>query len=115
MAATTPFAVVTASVSGLGAAIIPGPLGGPSGTATIVAGQKHFPVLYVANIGPGAAFVRLTVETTTASATQNDVCVPVNAVQLFANPAPLGTVQIAVIATVTTAAQLFVTPGQGGM
>jgi hypothetical protein len=113
MPADQPFAVIQASASGLSLAITPGPLAGPSGTATLT--SKYAPNLYVANIGPGAAYVRLTVETSTAAATQNDVCIPANVVRLFSNPAPLGTVQVAVIATVTTAAQVFVTPGVDGV
>jgi len=115
MAAFMPFAVATASVSGLGAAIVPGPLAGPSGNATIVAGNKNFPTLYIVNTSPGPVWFRLTTETSTAAATQSDLCLPPNAGRMFANPAPLGTVQIAVIATITTTTVVYVSPGQGGI
>lgn len=123
MAATAPFQVVSATVSGLGLNFQV-----TTTTAHQEITNKNAPVLYVAYTVPnvpggnsqGMAYIRIGVEASGAVATINDVGLPPNTVHLFANPAPVGTVTIGVICSVSStiaggAGTINVTPGQGGI
>lgn len=109
-----PFAIITASVSGLTVAVTPGPVG-TSGTGTLDSTNRFTPNILVVNGGPGLVWFRMTSETTPA-ATLNDVALPAGSIRLFANPSPLGKTGIAVIATLTSSlANVYFIPGEDGV
>lgn len=109
MAATAPFAIVTASV-GKTIAVT------GSATSTLDSSVFYAPTILVTNPNTATVWIRLVSSTQTAVATAADVAVPPNTVLLFANPSPAGTTGIGVFATLTTAAgSVYFSPGHGGI
>lgn len=115
MAAHTPFQPITASISGRSIAITAVSTSGNFGTLTLAG--VYAPSLLVTNTGSTTLFVRLSTEAVPL-ASSTDVPISPNSQRIFANPAPLGTLGIAVAGSIfgtSTGAPVIVTPGQGGI
>ncbi len=111
MAATMPFQPLTGATTGKTVSVI------VNGTAIgALVSTAIAPSILVGNPTANQVFVRMTNETTPV-ATAADAPVAANSVQLFANPFPLGTTNIAVIAVsvTTSVGSVYFCPGQGGM
>jgi hypothetical protein len=107
MAAFTPFAVITASVTGKTIAIT------SSGNGILDSTGGFAPCILVANPNGVMAFVRMTLEAVPV-ATLNDAPVAAGTVRLFANPNPIGKTGISVTNLSVTTASCFFCPGEGG-
>lgn len=125
MAATTPFQVVTASVSGLGLNFQPTTTSQASSLNSTNHYSPSLEIAYVANQGAataaslGMAYIRLSSEAT-PTATVNDLPLTPNTVFIFSNPVPTGVLGVAVIVSVSPSLagaiqNICITPGQGGI
>lgn len=92
----------------------------------VISSNSENPSLLVTAVNPNGvpmtAYLRMSIEASTVIAPTNSdtpISIPANnaTVRLFANPAPIGTANIAVFITVassTSGGVFYFTPGQGG-
>ena len=113
MASLAPFATSAAATTGKTVKV------SANATPTSVAGSlvctnTLATNVLVTNTGTVAVFVRLSPQAT-PTATASDVPMPPNSSRVFANPVPNGTLGLAVLSSAAVAADIYFTPGTGGI
>lgn len=116
MAATTPFQPLSGTTTGRSVMVFATISSSSAGVVTIASSTAYAPSLLITNTGSTTLFVRMSSEAVPV-ATSSDVPISPNSQRIFSNPVPMGTLGIAVTASVlgSGGGAVIITPGQGGI